>query len=64
MTDDDEGKEMGNVIRIDEGRIKDHRGEMVLGTVEEALSGWCGRSLKSPERIYVQIVVIIKITCF
>lgn len=38
MTDDDEGKEMSNVIRIDEGRIKDHLGEMVRGTVEEALN--------------------------
>ncbi len=38
MTDDDEGKEMSNVIRIDEARIKDHLGEMVRGTVEEALN--------------------------
>ena len=29
MTDDDKGKEMSNVIRIDEARIKDHLGEMV-----------------------------------
>lgn len=38
MTDDDEGKEMSNVIRIDEARIKNHLGEMVRGTVEEALN--------------------------
>jgi hypothetical protein len=29
---------MGEVIRIDEGRIRDHLGEMVRGTVEEALN--------------------------
>ncbi|WP_199194852.1 IS256 family transposase [Phyllobacterium phragmitis] len=29
---------MGQVIRIDEARIKDHLGEMVRGTVEEALN--------------------------
>ena len=29
MTDDDKGKEMSNVIRIDEARIKDHLWEMV-----------------------------------
>lgn len=36
----DEEKEagMGEVIRIDEGRIRDHLGEMVRGTVEEALN--------------------------
>ena len=38
MTDDVEGKDMGDVIRIDEARIKDHLGEMVRGTVEEALN--------------------------
>lgn len=38
MTDDTKGEEMGQVIRIDEGRIKDHLGEMVRGTVEEALN--------------------------
>lgn len=38
MIDDDKGKEMSNVIRIDEARIKDHLGEMVRGTVEEALN--------------------------
>ncbi len=38
MIDDDDGQEMSNVIRIDEARIKDHLGEMVRGTVEEALN--------------------------
>ena len=38
MTDWDTGKEISNVIRIDEARIKDHLGEMVRGTVEEALN--------------------------
>ncbi len=33
-----DGQPMGEVIRIDEGRIKDHLGEMVRGTVEEALN--------------------------
>lgn len=33
MTDEIDGKEMSNVIRIDEARIKDHLGEMVRGTV-------------------------------
>jgi len=27
MTDDNDGASMDNVIRIDEGRIKDHLGE-------------------------------------
>ena len=31
-------KPMGEVIRIDEARVKDHLGEMVRGTVEEALN--------------------------
>jgi hypothetical protein len=45
-------KPMGQVIQIDEARIRDHLGEMVRGTVEETLtsrllccteggSGWC-----------------------
>ncbi len=38
MFEEDDGKEMSNVIRIDEARIKDHLGEMVRGTVEEALN--------------------------
>ena len=39
MTDEKEqAKPMGQVIKIDEARIKDHLGEMVRGTVEEALN--------------------------
>ena len=38
MTDKQKGDEMGQVIQIDEARIKDHLGEMVRGTVEEALN--------------------------
>ena len=35
MTDE---KTMGQVIQIDEARIRDHLGEMVRGTVEETLN--------------------------
>lgn len=38
MSDENDGKPMGEVIRIDEARIKDHLGDMVRGTVEEALN--------------------------
>lgn len=38
MTEETENKLMGEVIQIDEARIKDHLGEMVRGTVEEALN--------------------------
>ena len=38
MTDEQKGEEMGQVIQIDEAWIKDHLGEMVRGTVEEALN--------------------------
>lgn len=38
MEDDEKPKAMGQVIQIDEARIKDHLGEMVRGTVEEALN--------------------------
>lgn len=38
MDDRTESKPMGQVIQIDEGRIRDHLGEMVRGTVEEALN--------------------------
>jgi transposase-like protein len=31
-------KQMGQVIQIDEARIRDHLGEMVRGTVEETLN--------------------------
>ena len=38
MDENPEAKPMGQVIQIDEGRIRDHLGEMVRGTVEEALN--------------------------
>ena len=38
MADDQKGDQMGQVIQIDEARIRDHLGEMVRGTVEEALN--------------------------
>ena len=38
MDDKTETKPMGQVIQIDEARIRDHLGEMVRGTVEEALN--------------------------
>ena len=50
MSEDDGLKAMGQVIQIDEARIRDHLGEMVRGTVEETLNalldaeadGFCG----------------------
>jgi len=47
MTDDKEEEKMGEVIRIDEARIKDHLGEMVRGTVEEALIAFLGNDVKN-----------------
>jgi transposase-like protein len=38
MSDEEKGEAMGQVIQIDEARIKDHLGEMVRGTVEETLN--------------------------
>jgi transposase-like protein len=38
MDDKTESRPMGQVIQIDEARIRDHLGEMVRGTVEEALN--------------------------
>ncbi len=38
MHEKDKRKPMGAVIQIDEARIRDHLGEMVRGTVEEALN--------------------------
>lgn len=38
MNDESGAKPMGEVIQIDEARIKDHLGQMVRGTVEEALN--------------------------
>jgi putative transposase len=39
---------MGQVIQIDEARIRDHLGEMVRGTVEEALNAMLEGELVSP----------------
>lgn len=38
MDKNEKPKAMGEVIQIDEARIRDHLGEMVRGTVEEALN--------------------------
>ncbi len=38
MDENEKPKPMGQVIQIDEARIRDHLGEMVRGTVEEALN--------------------------
>jgi transposase-like protein len=38
MSNEKKDGSMGQVIQIDEGRIRDHLGEMVRGTVEEALN--------------------------
>src|SRR5580692_4325842 len=38
MSEDDGLKAMGQVIQIDEARIRDHLGEMVRGTVEETIN--------------------------
>ena len=38
MSDESGVKPMGQVIQIDEARIRDHLGEMVRGTVEETLN--------------------------
>ena len=38
MTEDSK-KTLGNVVSIDEGRIQDHLGELMRGTVEETLNG-------------------------
>ena len=53
-------KPMGQVIQIDEARIRDHLGEMVRGTVEETLNAMldaeadqlcgAGRYERSPRR--------------
>ena len=32
-------RELGQVVKIDEGRIREHLGELVRGTVEETLNG-------------------------
>ena len=42
MSDEIKGEEMGHLIQIDEARIQDNLGEMVRGTVEEALNAVLG----------------------
>ena len=39
---------MGQVIQIDEARIRDHLGEMVRGTVEETLNAMLDTSFAMP----------------
>jgi len=34
----DTSKELGRVVQIDEGRIRDHLGELVRGSVEDTLN--------------------------
>ena len=38
MEEDSRGTELGNVIRIDDERIRDHLGKIVRGSVEETLN--------------------------
>jgi putative transposase len=61
MMEENEGRPMGQVIKIDEARIRDHLGEMVRGTVEQTLNAMrdteadelCGaaRYQRSAERV-------------
>ena len=37
MEADSRGTDLGNVIRIDDERVRDHLGRIVRGTVEETL---------------------------
>ncbi len=37
LSNDNKGEDMGQVIQIDDARVKDHLGEMVRGSVEETL---------------------------
>ncbi len=38
MDENEKPKGMGRIIHVDEARIRDHLGEMVRGTVDEALN--------------------------
>jgi putative transposase len=38
MEEDSKGTDLGNVIRIDDERVRDHLGRIVRGTVEETLN--------------------------
>ena len=61
MKEESEGRPMGQVIKIDEARIRDHLGEMVRGSVEETLNALldaeadelcgAGRYQRSAERV-------------
>lgn len=41
----DDSKKLGNVVQIDEGKIRDHLGELVRGTVEETLNAMLGAEI-------------------
>ena len=61
MKEENEGRPMNQVIKIDEARIRDHLGEMVRGAVEETLNALldaeadelcgAGRYQRSAERV-------------
>ena len=61
MKEENEGRPMGQVIKIDEARIRDHLGELVRGSVEETLNALldaeadelcgAGRYQRSSERV-------------
>lgn len=61
MKEENEGRPMGQVIKIDEARIRDHLGELVRGSVEETLNALldaeadelcgAGRYQRSTERV-------------
>ena len=57
MEEDSKGTELGNVIRIDDDRIRAHLGKVVRGSVEETLNvlleGWKRR------RIAVQCATLL-----
>ena len=57
----EDSKELNKVVSIDEGRIRDHLGELVRGTVEETLNAMldaeadvlcgAGRHERNPDRV-------------
>jgi hypothetical protein len=51
MDEKPETKPMGQLIQIDEARIRDHLGEMVRGTVEEALNAMPSPSIAASARV-------------
>lgn len=66
MSKDNEVKTLGKVVHIDEGRIQDHLGDLVRGSVEETLNSlldaeadaMCGaqRYERSPDRVDTRAV--------